>query len=370
MTTPIRIGVVGCGSVMQRPYTGQINQLKQIGHVETVVACDVKDALREKMLGPGFGYDRFTTDFEEVVAADDVDLVLITTSMREHGMITKAALQAGKHVLVEKPMSTSLQEAAEIVELAKSSPGHLVPAPHVVLSPTYQKMWRHIQQGDIGQPHLARAFYGWAGPSWGKWFYQQGGGSMFDLGVYNVVSLTGLLGPARRVTGLVGTAIPERVVEGEMMQVETDDNAHICIEFANNCYAVVTTGFTIQSYRNAAIEIYGSEGTIQMLGDDWDPNGYELWQNKEGAWKLFNETNPNWPWTDGINHLVECIREGKRPIITPEHAYHVIEIMEAARSAGRDGQRREIESTFTPPTFFAPEEETEAAHLRHDRTSE
>jgi predicted dehydrogenase len=366
---PVRIGVVGCGSVMQRPYTRLINQLKMRGLVETIVACDVKEERRNLVLGPDFGYRRFTTDFEQVVDADDVDLVLVTTSMREHGMITRAALQAGKHVLVEKPMSTRLEEAAEIVELAKKGKSYLVPAPHVILSPTYQRIWKHIHREDIGQPYLARAFYGWAGPSWGKWFYQQGGGSMFDLGVYNVVSLTGFLGPAKRVTGLVGTAVPERVVENEWMKVEADDNAHICIEFANNCYAVVTTGFTIQKYRTPAIEIYGSRGTIQMIGDDWDPDGYELWQNETGAWKIYEETDPNWPWTDGIRHLVECIIKGERPIITPEHGYHVLEIMEAARAAGLDGRRREIQSTFTPPNFFTAQEKEEAAHLRHDRTN-
>ncbi|MBV7336565.1 Gfo/Idh/MocA family oxidoreductase [Chloroflexi bacterium TSY] len=367
MLEPVRIGVVGCGSVMLHAYSTLINRLKIHGLVETVVACDLKEERRELVLGPEYRYQRFTTDFEEVVDASDVDIVLITTSMQEHGMITRAALEAGKHVLVEKPMSADLDDAAALVELARSSPGHLVPAPHVVLSPTYQKMWRHIHQGDIGKPYLARAFYGWAGPDWGKWFYQPGGGSMFDLGVYNVVTLTGLLGPAHRVTGLVGTAIRERMVEGEMTPVETDDNAHICIEFDEACYAVVTTGFTIQNYRNPAVEIYGSSGTIQMLGDDWDPNGYELWQNEVGAWKLFDETEPNWPWTDGLRHLVECIQTSKTPIVTPEHAYHVIEIIEKARLAGQDGQRREIESTFTPPAFFDSQPE-EAVHLRHDRS--
>jgi predicted dehydrogenase len=369
MPNPVRIGVVGCGSVMQRPYTRQINQLKIRGLVETVVACDVKEERRDIVLSRDFGYQRFTTDFEEVVSASDVDLVLVTTSMQEHGLITRAALEAGKHVLVEKPMSSDLEEAAALVELAKKSKGYLVPAPHVALSPTYQRMWKHIQRGDIGRPHLARAFYGWAGPSWGQWFYRQGGGSMYDLGVYNVVSLTGFLGPAKRVTGLVGTAVPERMVEGKLMKVEADDNAHICIEFADSCYAVITTGFTIQKYRTPAIEIYGSKGTIQMMGDDWDPDGYELWQNEVGAWKVFGETDPNWPWTDGIRHLVECIHKGERPIIRPEHAYHVIEIMEAARAAGRDGQRREIQSTFAPLNFFTAEEEQEALHLRHDRTN-
>ena len=369
MANPIRIGVVGCGSVMMGPYSRLINQLKIRHSVETVIACDVREEKRERLLGPDYEYQRFTTDFEQVVDADDVDLVLVTTSMQEHAMVTRAALEAGKHVLVEKPMSSNLEEAAALVELAKTSKGLLVPAPHVVLSPTYQAMWRHIQRGDIGKPHLARAFYGWAGPSWGKWFYRPGGGSMFDLGVYNVVTLTGLLGPAKRVTGFIGTAVPERMVEGEMMKVETDDNVQLCIEFADNCYAVVTTGFTIQRYRTPAVEIYGSTGTIQMMGDDWDPNGYELWQNEVGAWKVYGETDPNWPWTDGLRHLVECIQNGTKPHNTPEHAYHVIEIIEKARLAGRDGQRREIESTFTPPSFFTAEEAAEAAHLRHDRTN-
>ncbi len=368
MTDAVRIGVVGCGSVMQHSYSRQINNLKQRGQVETVVACDVKAERRAIVTGADYGYQRFTTDFEEVVTAADVDLVLVTTSMREHAMVTRAALEAGKHVLVEKPMATTLEEAAALVEVARTSKGYLVPAPHVLLSPTYQKMWRHIHAGDIGTPYLARAFYGWAGPNWGKWFYELGGGSLFDLGVYNIVSLTGFLGPAKRVSGFVGTAIPERLVEGEMMQVQTDDNVQLCIEFANNCYGVVTTGFTIQQYRNAAIEIYGSKGTIQMLGDDWDPEGYELWQNEVGAWKLYPESDPNWPWTDGINHLVHCIRTGQRPIHDPAHAYHVIEIIEKARLLGKTGTIQSIESTFTPHSF-APASADEAAHLKHDRTN-
>ena len=229
-------------------------------------------------------------------------------------------------------------------------------------------MWRHLHNGDIGTPYLARAFYGWSGPNWGKWFYQPGGGSMFDLGVYNIVSLTGFLGPARRVSGLIGTAIQQRVIEGELMEVQTDDNVHLCIEFAHNCYAVVTTGFTIQRYRTPAIEIYGSKGTIQMLGDDWDPDGYELWQNDVGAWKVFPESDPNWPWTDGINHLVHCIRNGVRPLHDPAHAYHVIEIIEKARLVGKTGMAQTIESSFSPPNLSG--EKTEgAAHLQHDPTN-
>src|ERR671928_107774 len=73
---------------------------------------------------------------------------------------------------------------------------------------------------------------------------------------------------AKRVTAMTGTAIPERVVDGELMRVESEDNAHVLIDFGESVFAVVTTGFTIQQYRTPGIEIYGSTGVIQMVGED------------------------------------------------------------------------------------------------------
>jgi predicted dehydrogenase len=354
---------------MLRPYTNQVRRMKAAGMaVEVTRACDVNEAQRP-LVEERFGAIPFDTDYRRVVEADDVDLVVVTTAMPAHGPVSKAALEAGKHVLVEKPMAVTLDQARELVELAKRGPGLLLPAPHVLLSPTFQTMWRRIRRGDIGQVLQARALYGWNGPSWGQWFYRDGGGPLFDLGVYNVVSLTGLLGPAKRVTSMTATARPERIVDGVPMEVETEDSAHVLIEFENNVLAVVTTGFTMQRYRCPAIEVYGSKGTIQMLGDDWDPNGYELWQNEVGAWQIFDETNPDWPWTDGLRHFVECIQTGQRPITTPEHGFHALEIMLKAMDAGRDGRARAIESTFVQPSFAAEGERTDA-HLVHDRTSE
>ena len=366
MAQPVRIGIVGCGSVMNGPYMSIIRDLRSRGEVEVTIACDVREEKRQH-IKDRFGIEQFTTDFEDVVGSDNVDLVLILTSMREHGPIARAALEAGKHVLVEKPMAVTLDEAAALVEIAKGSPGYLLPAPHIILSPTYQTMWQRIHRGDIGKVLMARARYGWAGPSWGKWFYQPGGGSMFDLGVYNVVSLTGWLGPVKRVTAMVGTVIPERIVDGELMKIEADDTAHILLDFGQSVFAVVTTGFTMQSYRSPAIELYGSEGTIQMMGDDWRPMGYELWQNDVGAWQVFEDTDSYWPWTDGLRHLVECINRGAPPIITPEHGYHALEIMLKAQEAGRDGQAKQIESTFILPDFSGGDKEI-VAHLVHDRS--
>jgi predicted dehydrogenase len=182
--------------------------------------------------------------------------------------------------------------------------------------------------------------------------------------------LTGLLGPAKRVTAMTGIAIPEREVEGadhkrERIRAEVDDNAQVVIDFGEATFAVVTAGYTMQKYKCPAVELYGTTGTIQMLGNDWAPEGYELWQNEIGAWQYYYETDPSWNWTDGLRHAVECIHNNTRPIVTPEQAYHVLEIMLKAQEAGHDGQTRQIESTFVP-AMFETELETEAAHLVHD----
>ena len=166
---------------------------------------------------------------------------------------------------------------------------------------------------------------------------------------------------------MTSVAIPEREIGGRTVRVEAEDNAQVLLDFGDGALAVVTSGFTMQQYRNPALEVYGTTGTIQMLGDDWDPDGYELWQNSVGAWQVFKETAPDWPWTDGLRHLVECIHEGKPPLVTPEHARHVLEIMLKAQQSGRDGRTLAIESSFTPP-ILAAEAPHEAAHLLHDRT--
>lgn len=363
---PVRLGVIGCGNVLGA-YAGAIDRLRLRGEVEVAAACG-REGQRpwamEQLRGP-----RFVTEAGEIIAARDIDLVIILTSSPSHGDLTRAALEAGKHVLVEKPMAVSLDEAAGLVDLARRSPTFLVCAPFSVLSPTFQTLSRRIRHGDIGKVCSARSRYGWSGPWWSDWFYKPGGGCLFDLGVYGITSLTGLLGPVKRVMAMTGVAIPEREVGGPGVKVEAEDNAQVLLDFGDAAFGVVTTGFTLQQYRSPALEVYGTTGTIQMLGDDWDPDGYEIWQNPAGAWQLFRETDPDWPWTDGLRHFVECIRTGARPAVTPEHAYHVLEIMIKAQQSGREGRAVSIESRFTPPSFVevAPPED---AHRVHDRTRE
>jgi predicted dehydrogenase len=369
----IRLGILGCGSVLWGPYLSILEKLIHQGRVEIVAVYD-PITTKAEAVAKRVGLANVATSSDEVIENSGIDAVGIFTSMNAHARLTISALGAGKHVLVEKPMATTLEDGQRVLETAQHAKGKLICAPHILLSPTYQKMYEHVTKKTIGEVVSARARYGWAGPWWGKWFYEPGGGSLFDLGIYNVTSLCGLMGSAKRVTAMTGVAIPQREVEGEMISVhsEAEDNAHVLIDFGNNRFAGVTTGFTMQKYRSPAIELYGATGVLQMRGDDWAPDGYELWRNAHGAWEIFAETDPGWAWTEGMRHLVTCIERNLEPIIKPEHAFHVLEIILAAKAAGKDGQARDIKSHFPALDYSSlttPEDAEEQKRRQHDPRS-
>jgi predicted dehydrogenase len=322
---------------------------ERLGRGTRVTWAADTDPAKETLMRVRFGVPRFTTDYRRVVEAEDVDVVLVLTPMAAHAEMACAALAAGKHVLCEKVMAPTLPEATRMLEGARQHRRHLVCAPHVVLSPTYQRLHRRVTGGEIGKISAARARYGWADPFWQSgWVYKAGGGALFEFACYNVTSLTGLLGPVRRVSAVAGVAIPERVVGGRTVTVEAEDNAHVLLDFGDGVLASVTTSFVFQRYRSPALELYGSQGTAQLQGDDWEPRGHEVFRNGDGCWTQYDEPDPTWSWADGLRHLVDCVANGTRPLVTPEHALHVLEVLIAARAAAADGRARDVSSRFEP----------------------
>jgi predicted dehydrogenase len=364
----VSIGILGCGRVAQNAYMPLVVNLMAKGSVRSVSGADPNPARLEEMAAK-FRMEKVVSDPYDLINDPDIDVVLVLTSMAEHGDLAIAALKAGKHVLVEKPMATTREQAAELVEVARGARGYLVCAPHVMLSPDYQEMYRTVASGGVGRPLLARSRYGWDGPDWGQWFYAPGGGPLFDLGVYNVTSLTGLLGPVSRVSAMSTVTRPQRVVDGENIKVQTEDTFQIVLQHESGALSTVTTAFGIQRYKGAAVEVYGLEGTIQLLGDDWAPAGLEYWQNDQGAWQLLDSKSSYWPWTDGLSHLVECALAGHEPYTRPEHAFHVLDIMLCAMQAAETGQTQDVASRFVPPAPMSGISRKEA-HRVHDRTHE
>ena len=333
----VRLGVVGCGSVFWTPYMSLIERLRGQGRVDVTAVYD-SDPEKRRRGRRAAGPQRPTCpDDVAVCRHPDVDVVLVLTSMTEHGRLARAALEAGKHVLVEKPVATTLAEAEQVLAVAESAPGHLVCAPHILLSPTYRAMHARVRAGEIGGLLTARGRYGWAGPDWSRWFYEPGGGALFDLGVYNVTSLCGFFGPGAARDRDDRRGDPgARSSTASRCASQAEDNAHVLIDFGDARFAVVTTGFTMQKYRSPCLELYGTHGVLQMLGDDWAPEGYELWRNDSAALGAASRSPiPTWPWTDGLRHLVECIETGQEPVDAAR-----ARLPRAGDHARRPGRRR------------------------------
>ena len=186
--------------------------------------------------------------------------------------------------------------------------------------------------------------------------------------MYNITAPTGLLGPVKRVAAFAGTADPRRVVDGEEIEVKVYDNYQIMLDFGSATFATVTTGFTMQQYRSPAIELYGSDGTVQMLGDDRAPEGYEVWTNEMDAWVVCGEVDPRWDWTAGLEHLVDVV-DGATRLMQPEHAFHVLEIMLAADRAAATGGAQELAGTFDPLPYDPDSIFLHSTFPIHDRAS-
>jgi predicted dehydrogenase len=384
-SSPIGLGIVGCGSVA-RPYAAAIRRLQADGKARAVACCDAVPK-RAREYAARYGVARVVADADCLLAMPEVHAVLILTPNNCHFPIASKALAAGKHVMLEKPMATTVADARALVAQAsgsqrdrrrdgvraqpdlapRGSKGYLVCAPFVTLSRTFQVVAQRIARGDIGSVCAARALYGWAGPDWAEWFYRKGGGALFDLGVYDLTALTGLLGPVTRVAAMAGICTRRRSVAGKRIRVEAPDNIHLILHFGDCVLGSLVTGYTIQRQRHAQVEIYGSEGVIQMLGPSWAPTGYELWQNSAGCWQVFAETDPEYHWTIGLDHLVESIATGAKPSLSPEHALHVTEIMIRALESAEAGAALDLETTFKPARV-RPAHPRRVPHRVHDPT--
>ncbi len=341
----VRIAIAGAGSV-SRHY---LSDLQDCPHAQVVAICDVvPERARER--AEQYGVTQVFDSVDDMLSGCDFDMLVNLTSMQQHYPINRKALQAGRHVLCEKPFATTLDEGRSLIDAARARGVNLWATPTVVTSPAFRCMAQLLDQKAVGDVYVARAWYGHGGPGWGPWFYQKGGGCLFDLGVYNITTLTGLLGPARSVTALMGTAVPERFVEGQHVKVEADDNTIVLMDHGNSVFSCVMTGFVYGPYHEErTIELVGTKGSINMLGWDWHPKGVEIWDAGSDGWKVVCEDQQGYNWNQGASYLARCLASGERPWMSIEHAFHVLEVMLAAQKSAETRQCVQVHSLFPAP---------------------
>jgi predicted dehydrogenase len=292
------------------------------------------------------------------LAGEKFDLLVNLTNMQVHGRLNKMALQAGKHVWSEKPMANTYAEGKALLDYAKSKKLKIWGAPAVVNSPQFKFMSDTLQSGKLGNVAAAHAHYGHEGPGWSAFFYERGGGSLPDLGVYNLATLTGLLGPAKSVVAMTSIVTPTRTVDDKgTIKVEAEDNAMVLMEHANGVLAHVQCGFNYydphghegKGQDRPTVSITGSKGSMHLVGYDWAPFGVDLALMGEPDMKRHVEDPKDYMWQQGASVISESLANNTATLITPEHALHVLEIIEAARKSQASGQRIKLISTFKFP---------------------
>jgi predicted dehydrogenase len=278
--------------------------------------------------------------------------------MQVHGELNKKALLAGKHVWSEKPMANTYAEGKALLDLAKSKELRIWGAPAVVNSPQFAFMSKTIQEGKLGRIASAHGQYGHTGPTWSAFFYEKGGGSMPDLGVYNMATLTGLLGPAKSVMAMTSIVNPERTVDDKgKIKVVAEDNAHVLLEHDKNVISHVMCGFNYfdphgheaKGQQLHSIQIYGDYGNMRLIGYDWETNGVYLDTSWTEPAKLYQADSEGYQWQEGATKVGEALVKNIEPRIAVEHALHVLEIIEAARASSATGKKIMLKSKFKWP---------------------
>ena len=243
MTAPVKAGLIGCGSLSLIGILPQLAEPDAKERLELVAVCDVNET-RARETAERFGVPDAYSDAQELIARDDIDLVLVITPIEYHYPLAMDALRAGKHVYVQKTMATTYAEAREMVETARERGLTLVAAPGQMLAPAMQAMKQLVSSGALGDVYWAwgstggwyhdeptRRGEGALGAVDPTWYYRAAGGPLRDVTVYVLHSLTGVLGPARRVTAMSGIRNPMRQWRDKAIPVEVDDNSLLLLDF-------------------------------------------------------------------------------------------------------------------------------------------
>ena len=364
---PLRIAILGAGMIATCD-TGILPNLGPVADQVVVAAIASPRIAKAEGVARAFGIPSAYDSLDEMLAKEDLDAVVNVTPIPVHGETSLAILRADKHLVSEKPLGSTLAEADALIELARARDRLIVCSPPNMLEPTRRETRRLIQQGAIGQVAFARVRSSHGGPAamaWPAdptWFYQEGSGPLLDMGVYGIQEITGILGPAQRVTAMAGTTEPVRTArggpfDGLQIDVTTDDNVLLILDFGDAVFAVVDGTFNVNAARSPKIEVFGRAGTINIW--DADPRRRIELFRLDAAPGLSGWVTTDLPQHAAeqsrldqlqrgvlVAHLVDCLAGRSRPVLSGEHARHTLEIMLKAQESARTGRTLELETSF------------------------
>jgi predicted dehydrogenase len=349
-----KIGIVGCGNI-----SGIYFEAGRVFDILDIVAC--ADLLPERASAKAAEHHiPRACRVEELLADPEIEIVVNLTIPKAHAEVARAALQAGKSVHNEKPLAVSREDGMQLLKAAGERGLRVGCAPDTFLGGGLQTCRKLIDDGWIGEPVAATAFMLCHGhESWHPdpdFYYQPGGGPMFDMGPYYLTALVHLMGPVRRVTGSAQVTFPERLITsqpkyGTKIKVNVPTHVAGIMDFANGAVGTIVTSFDVWAAQVPRIEIYGTEGSLTVP----DPNGFggPVFVRRAGAsdWSEVPLTHGYAKNSRGIGvaDMAYALRSGRPQRANGDMAYHVLDIMHAFHDASREGRHVELSSTCTRP---------------------
>jgi predicted dehydrogenase len=352
----MKVGIIGTGNIS----SAYFKTAKLVDSYELVACADLNVELAKAKAAENGVPKGCSVD--ELLHDPNIELVINLTIPMAHAQVYLKALENGKHVYGEKPLSVTREEGKAVMDLANAKGLRVGSAPDTFLGNGIQTCIELIDSGVIGTPVGATAFMIGRGPEhWHpapEFYYKLGGGPMFDMGPYYLTALVAMLGPIRQVTGMTRISYPERTIlsqpkAGEKIVVDTPTHVTGLLQFESGPIGTIVTSFDAFGGTSLPrIEVYGSEGTLIVP----DPNTFggpiQLRRRDQNEWQeiALKEGFAVNGRGIGVEDMVDAIREGRPHRASGALAFHVLEAMHGFHDASDQGRHYVMQSTCDRPT--------------------
>lgn len=352
---PVRIGCIGCGNI-----SGQYLSMQQNFPAVQMVACADLEHSKAEAAAEKHGIPAVVTP-DELLARDDIEIVLNLTVPGAHVKVAEAAIDAGKHCYMEKPLGINRAEGQRLVDKAKSAKLRVGCAPDTFMGAGLQTARKVIDEGLLGKVTAFTAFMISRGhehwhPS-PAFYYQPGGGPMFDMGPYYLTALLNLLGPIQSVAGMTSTAIPKREItsepqRGAILIVQTEDHYCGTMQFTSGVVGSIIQSFAM---RNApptpAFVIYGTDATLLVPDPNQFDDTVQIWQEGSKEIEVVPHAFPTgYGRAIGLADLAYAIRTNRPHRCSLEQAFTVLDAMQGFRDSSESGTFHQVVTGYQRPT--------------------
>ena len=360
MDKKVRIGIIGCGGIANGKH---MPALKKLPNVEMVAFCDI---IEEKAVKAAreFGVPgaKVFTDYKELLKEQDIDVVHVLTPNKQHSFITVDALEAGKHVMCEKPMAINSAEAKKMIDAAKRTGKKLTIGYQNRFRPECQYLKKVVEAGDLGDIYYARAqaIRRRAVPTWGVFLDEenQGGGPLIDIGTH-ALDLTLWEMNNYEPAMVVGTkyrelADTENAANAwgswDPKKFTVEDSAFGFIKMKNGATIVLESSWALNTLLvdEAKTILCGDKGGADMMGEDGGLriNGEKYSKTfvtepdlKMGGAAFFDGVTGGSPAEIEAAMWIDHVLDDSKPLVTkPEQAFVVTQILEAIYTSAQTGK--------------------------------